>query len=43
MNIQDLLNLIPVAVGCDGTIVSAPPIEAFVVPEKMQSVTAVRQ
>ena len=42
VNIQDLLDLLPVAVGCDGTIASAPPIEAFIVPDDVQLVTAMR-
>ena len=42
VNIQDSLDLLPVAVGCDGTIAFAPPIEAFIVPDDVQPVTAMR-
>ena len=42
VNMQDLLDLLPVAVGCVDTIASAPPIEAFIVPDDVQPVIAMR-
>ena len=42
VNIQDSLDLLPVAVGYDGTIASAPPVEAFIVPDDVQPVKAMR-
>ena len=42
VTMQDLLDLLPVAVGCDGTIASAPPVQAFIVPDDVQPVKAMR-